>query len=85
MQRIAFYGKGGIGKSTIATGVSLYLAREMDKRVLHVGCDPKADSSMVLVKDRDAYRTVIQKSFEIDPDELEPEDLLMPGVHPNIE
>lgn len=79
MQRIAFYGKGGIGKSTIATGVSLRLAM-MGKRVLHVGCDPKADSSMVLVRD-DTYRTVIQKSFEIDPDDLEAEDLIMQGIH----
>lgn len=78
MQRIAFYGKGGIGKSTIATGVSLYLAKQ-GKRMLHVGCDPKADSSMVLVRD-DVYRTVIQKSFEIDPDDLEAEDLIMKGI-----
>jgi nitrogenase iron protein NifH len=78
MQRIAFYGKGGIGKSTISTGVSLYFAKQ-GKRVLHVGCDPKADSSMVLVRDDD-YRTVIQKSFEIDPDDLEAEDLIMKGI-----
>ena len=78
MQRIAIYGKGGIGKSTIATGVSLHLARK-GNRVLHVGCDPKADSSMVLVRD-DVYRTVIQKSFEIDPDDLEAEDLIMKGI-----
>jgi nitrogenase iron protein NifH len=78
MQRLAFYGKGGIGKSTIATGVSLHLARQ-GKRVLHVGCDPKADSSMVLVRD-DVYRTVIQKSFEIDPDDLEAKDLIMQGI-----
>lgn len=78
MQRIAFYGKGGIGKSTISTGVSLYLAKK-GKKVLHVGCDPKADSSMVLVRD-DTYRTVIQKSFEIDPDDLEAEDVIMEGI-----
>jgi len=79
VQRIAFYGKGGIGKSTIATGVSLHFALS-GKKVLHVGCDPKADSSMVLVRD-DVYRTVIQKSFEIDPDDLTAEDLIMKGVH----
>ena len=37
--------KGGIGKSTISTSASLIMAR-MDKRVLHVGCDPKHDSSL---------------------------------------
>ena len=44
MHRIAFYGKGGIGKSTIATSASLTLARR-GMRVLHVGCDPKHDFS----------------------------------------
>jgi nitrogenase iron protein NifH len=78
VQRIAFYGKGGIGKSTIATGVSLYYAQS-GRRVLHVGCDPKADSSMVLVRD-DVYKTVIQKSFEIDPDDLVASDLIMKGI-----
>lgn len=45
--RIAFYGKGGIGKSTIAGNFSA----EMGKagfRVLHIGCDPKADSARLL-------------------------------------
>lgn len=45
--RIAFYGKGGIGKSTIAANVSASLA-EAGKKVLHIGCDPKADSTRSL-------------------------------------
>lgn len=45
--RIAFYGKGGIGKSTIATNVSALLAKS-GKKVLHIGCDPKADSTRLL-------------------------------------
>lgn len=81
MQRLAFYGKGGIGKSTISTGISIYMAKMAGRRVLHVGCDPKADSSLVLVKDPSTFRTVIQKSFEIDPDDLEAEDLIMEGIH----
>lgn len=44
MLQIAFYGKGGIGKSTTVSNVSAAL-QEMDRRVLQVGCDPKADSS----------------------------------------
>ncbi|MCB9663517.1 MAG: AAA family ATPase [Alphaproteobacteria bacterium] len=84
MQRIAFYGKGGIGKSTIATGVSYHLAHA-DRKLLHVGCDPKADSSLVLVKDQERFRTVIGQSFQIDPEDLEAEDLIMEGIHPNIE
>jgi len=78
MERIAFYGKGGIGKSTIATGASYTLAAR-GKKVLHVGCDPKHDSSLVLVKDPTKLRTVIQASFR--GEELDRADLIMEGVH----
>ena len=78
MQRIAFYGKGGIGKSTISTSVSLTLAR-MGKRVLHVGCDPKHDSSLVLVKDPSRFKTVIDQVYG-DGDDLERDDLIMEGI-----
>ena len=78
MQRIAFYGKGGIGKSTISTSVSLTLAR-MGKRVLHVGCDPKHDSSLVLVKDPAKFKTVIDQVYG-DAEDLEREDLIMEGI-----
>lgn len=77
MERIAIYGKGGIGKSTIATSASLTLAR-MGKRVLHVGCDPKHDSSLVLVKDPAKFKTVIDQLFEGEADD--PEDLIMEGI-----
>lgn len=42
MRKIAFYGKGGIGKSTISTNVAAALA-ESGLRVMVVGCDPKTD------------------------------------------
>ena len=48
-RRVAFYGKGGIGKSTIASNVSALLAMQ-GKKVLHIGCDPKADSTRLCVK-----------------------------------
>ena len=47
--RVAFYGKGGIGKSTIASNVSALLAMQ-GKKVLHIGCDPKADSTRLFCK-----------------------------------
>ena len=61
--RIAFYGKGGIGKSTIATNVSALLAMQ-GKKVLHIGCDPKADSTRLLCKKR--IKTVLEVLEEKD-------------------
>lgn len=49
MLKIAFYGKGGIGKSTLASNVSAALASQ-GKKVLHIGCDPKADSTRFFFK-----------------------------------
>ena len=47
VRQFAIYGKGGIGKSTIAGNMSFQWAKQ-GKRVLHVGCDPKADSTLLL-------------------------------------
>jgi nitrogenase iron protein NifH len=47
MRQIAIYGKGGIGKSTIASNVSAAL-NEMGLSVMQVGCDPKRDSTRIL-------------------------------------
>ena len=57
IRRVAFYGKGGIGKSTIASNVSALLAMQ-GKKVLHIGCDPKADSTRLLCKER--IKTVLE-------------------------
>jgi nitrogenase iron protein NifH len=45
MHKIAIYGKGGIGKSTISSHLSATFAQQ-GMKVLHVGCDPKHDSTM---------------------------------------
>lgn len=61
MRQIAFYGKGGIGKSTIAANFSAALADD-GMKVMHIGCDPKHDSTRTLVNGRwlptvlDTYR-----------------------------
>ncbi len=47
MYRIAIYGKGGIGKSTTTTALSCAF-REMGYKVMQIGCDPKADSTLYL-------------------------------------
>ena len=51
MRQIAIYGKGGIGKSTIACNLSMAL-REQGLEVMQVGCDPKRDSTRLLTKGR---------------------------------
>ncbi|MDY6268959.1 MAG: nitrogenase iron protein NifH [Selenomonadaceae bacterium] len=48
MQKIAIYGKGGIGKSTITSHLSAALS-SLGKRVIQIGCDPKADSTQNLL------------------------------------
>lgn len=47
MTCFAIYGKGGIGKSTTAANVALALAQS-GRRVMLIGCDPKADSTALL-------------------------------------
>jgi nitrogenase iron protein NifH len=49
MRQIAIYGKGGIGKSMVSSHISFALAKK-GLRVLHVGCDPKHDSTRLLLK-----------------------------------
>jgi Ni-sirohydrochlorin a,c-diamide reductive cyclase subunit CfbC len=49
-KHIAIYGKGGIGKSTIVS--NLAAAYSKNKKVLVIGCDPKADTTRTLVGQR---------------------------------
>ena len=62
MKKIAIYGKGGIGKSTIACNVSAALARQ-GLRVMQIGCDPKADSTSLL-RGGERAPTVLQLTRE---------------------
>ena len=48
MRKIAIYGKGGIGKSTTTQNTVAALA-EMGKKIMIVGCDPKADSTRLIL------------------------------------
>ncbi len=57
-RRLAIYGKGGIGKSTIAANISATLA-SCGMRVLQIGCDPKHDSTRLLLGGR-SVKTVLE-------------------------
>ena len=48
MRQVAIYGKGGIGKSTTTQNLTSALA-EMGKKIMIVGCDPKADSTRLVL------------------------------------
>jgi nitrogenase iron protein NifH len=48
LRQIAFYGKGGIGKSTTSQNTLAALA-EMGQKIMIVGCDPKADSTRLIL------------------------------------
>ena len=53
MIRIAVYGKGGIGKSTTVSNVAVAFA-EKGMKVMQIGCDPKADSTILLRHGKEA-------------------------------
>ena len=48
MLKIAIYGKGGIGKSTMTSNLAAAFAY-LGKKVIQIGCDPKADSTFNLL------------------------------------
>ncbi|WP_419785332.1 nitrogen fixation protein NifH [Pseudodesulfovibrio sp.] len=48
MIKVAIYGKGGIGKSTVTSGISAALGMD-GQRVMQIGCDPKTDSTINLL------------------------------------
>jgi nitrogenase iron protein NifH len=51
VKKIAVYGKGGIGKSTITSSLSAGLSM-LGYKVMQIGCDPKADSTITLTEGR---------------------------------
>jgi light-independent protochlorophyllide reductase subunit L len=74
----AVYGKGGIGKSTTSSNLSVAFTR-IGKRVLQIGCDPKHDSTFTLTKR--LAPTVIDALAAVDfhTEELRPEDFVFEG------
>ena len=76
MRKIAIYGKGGIGKSTTTQNTVAGLA-EMGKKVMVVGCDPKADSTRLLLGGL-AQKTVLDTLRE-EGEDVVLEDIMKPG------
>lgn len=72
MIKIAIYGKGGIGKSTTASNLSAAFA-QAGMRVMQIGCDPKADSTISLRRGEamDSVLELIKKrGAELELDEM---------------
>ncbi|HML59812.1 MAG TPA: nitrogenase iron protein [Solidesulfovibrio sp.] len=76
MRKIAIYGKGGIGKSTTTQNTVAGLA-EMGKKVMVVGCDPKADSTRLLLHGL-AQKTVLDTLRE-EGEDVDLDDILKEG------
>ncbi len=76
MRKVAIYGKGGIGKSTTTQNTVAALA-EMGRHVMVVGCDPKADSTRLLMGGL-AQKTVLDTLRE-EGEDVDLEDVLRPG------
>jgi nitrogenase iron protein NifH len=78
LRQCAIYGKGGIGKSTTTQNLVAALA-ESGKKVLIVGCDPKADSTRLILHSK-AQTTVMHLAAEAGSvEDLELEDVLSVG------
>ena len=76
MRKVAIYGKGGIGKSTTTQNTVAGLV-EMGKKVLVVGCDPKADSTRLLLGGL-AQKSVLDTLRE-EGEDVELDDIRKPG------
>ena len=74
---IAVYGKGGIGKSTISANLSAALAMR-GEHVLQIGCDPKHDSTRLLVHGR-PQTTVLDYLRGVSREEEDPSKVLETG------
>ena len=78
LRQCAIYGKGGIGKSTTTQNLVAGLA-ELDQKVMIVGCDPKADSTRLILHSK-AQETIMHLAAEAGSvEDLELEDVLKMG------
>jgi len=78
IRQIAFYGKGGIGKSTTSQNTLAAMAKQ-GQRIMIVGCDPKADSTRLILHSK-AQTTVLHVAAEKGAvEDVEIEEVLKTG------
>jgi len=76
----AVYGKGGIGKSTTSSNLSVAMSK-LGHRVLQIGCDPKHDSTFTLTGRLQPTVIDILKEVDFHAEELRPEDFVTEGYN----
>lgn len=76
----AVYGKGGIGKSTTSSNLSVAFSK-LGKRVLQIGCDPKHDSTFTLTKRLIPTVIDVLEGIDFHTEELRPEDFVVEGYN----
>ena len=74
------YGKGGIGKSTTSSNLSVAFSK-LGKKVLQIGCDPKHDSTFTLTGHLQPTVIDILKDVDFHAEELRPEDFMTEGYN----
>ena len=79
MKKIAFYGKGGIGKSTTASNISAALSL-MGRKVCQIGCDPKNDSTRLLLG-HICKETILDKVRACEIEDIKEEDIVHAGFN----
>jgi len=77
MREIAVYGKGGIGKSTLSANLSAALQLS-GRKVLQIGCDPKHDSTRLLLSGK-MLTTVLDYIRETGPADYQITEVLQKG------
>jgi len=78
INKIVIYGKGGIGKSTIASNLSMAFAGN-NQKVLQIGCDPKHDSTISLLGGK-RINTVMEVAAKKDPQDITKTDIVAKGL-----
>ena len=76
----AVYGKGGIGKSTTSSNLSVAFSK-LGKKVLQIGCDPKHDSTFTLTGRLVPTVIDILKEVDFHAEELRPNDFVYEGFN----